>query len=69
MAADNTVMGRMGRSSEMASVIKFLASDEASYMTGACVVADGGSVVFQPEWFKEANTLLQAAAGGTSNKE
>ncbi len=33
---------RGGQPSEMAAVISFLASDDASYMTGAVVVADGG---------------------------
>ena len=33
---------RGGQPSEMASVISFLASEEASYMTGSVVVADGG---------------------------
>lgn len=35
-------MGRPGTAEEMADVIAFLASDAASYMTGAIVVADGG---------------------------
>lgn len=35
-------MGRFGTPEEMANVIFFLASDEASYMTGSIVVADGG---------------------------
>jgi meso-butanediol dehydrogenase/(S,S)-butanediol dehydrogenase/diacetyl reductase len=35
-------LGRMGQPSEMASVIAFLASDEASYMTGSIITADGG---------------------------
>ncbi|MFN3521419.1 MAG: SDR family NAD(P)-dependent oxidoreductase [Phenylobacterium sp.] len=35
-------MGRPGLPDEMAAVICFLASDEASYMTGSIVVADGG---------------------------
>jgi NAD(P)-dependent dehydrogenase (short-subunit alcohol dehydrogenase family) len=37
-----TPMGRLGRVSEIASVILFLASDAASLMTGSIVVADGG---------------------------
>ena len=35
-------LGRMGQPEEMASVVAFLASDDASYMTGSIVTADGG---------------------------
>jgi NAD(P)-dependent dehydrogenase (short-subunit alcohol dehydrogenase family) len=39
---DSTPMARLGEPEEIASIIHFLASDAASLMTGAIVVADGG---------------------------
>ena len=33
---------RWGRAEEIASVISFLASDEASFVTGAAIPVDGG---------------------------
>lgn len=37
-----TPMGRIGDPSEIASVAAFLASDDASYVTGQTIYADGG---------------------------
>ena len=40
--AHSMPMGRAGKPEEMAAVILFLASDDASYVTGAVLPADGG---------------------------
>jgi 3-oxoacyl-[acyl-carrier protein] reductase len=39
---ENTPLGRIGQPEEVASVVAFLASDEASFMTGASVEVSGG---------------------------
>ena len=40
--ADRVPLARMGTTEEIANVSAFLCSDEASFMTGAAIVADGG---------------------------
>ena len=35
-------VGRFGRTDEVASLVRFLCSDEAAYITGACIPVDGG---------------------------
>ena len=42
MLVAGTPMGRLGKPEEIAAVIAFLASDDASFATGAEFVADGG---------------------------
>lgn len=39
---ERTPMGRVGEPKEIAAAIAFLAMDKASFVTGQCVVADGG---------------------------
>jgi meso-butanediol dehydrogenase/(S,S)-butanediol dehydrogenase/diacetyl reductase len=39
---DTIPMKRMGRADVIAKLISFLASEDASYMTGSVLVADGG---------------------------
>jgi len=42
MIIDQTPLGRIGQPEEVANVVAFLASDEASFMTGASVEVSGG---------------------------
>jgi len=42
---EHTPLGRIGQPEEVANVVAFLASDEASFMTGAAVEVSGGSAM------------------------
>ena len=44
--AGSAPIGRMGRAAEMAAAVLYLASDEASFVTGAVLAVDGGLSVW-----------------------
>lgn len=72
-------MGRRGTPEEMANVCAFLASDEASYVTGALWLADGGVTVAKgsvgkqtPENLRQepkGNLPLKNSHEGLENKQ
>jgi 3-oxoacyl-[acyl-carrier protein] reductase len=41
----NHPLGRFGRAEEVAGTVLFLASDQASYITGACIDVNGGTLM------------------------
>ena len=59
-AAASTPIGRYARPDEVAAVIAFLASDDASYVVGAAVAVDGGSSA----WTGQPNSLRMAREVG-----
>lgn len=79
MLVEATPMARRGTPEEMANVYAFLASDEASYVTGALWLADGGVTVAKgsvgkqvPFWKKsepEGELRLEHSQDGLENKE
>ncbi|KKB64945.1 short-chain dehydrogenase [Robbsia andropogonis] len=47
-AAKGIPLGRIGRPREIAALIRYLTSDDASYITGQSIIADGGLTVRWP---------------------
>jgi NAD(P)-dependent dehydrogenase (short-subunit alcohol dehydrogenase family) len=48
----STPVGRLGLPEDVASAVHFLASDEASFITGHCMPVDGGQTIHgHPQWY------------------
>jgi meso-butanediol dehydrogenase/(S,S)-butanediol dehydrogenase/diacetyl reductase len=64
--AERIPLGRIGRAEEVASVVAFLASDDASYVTGAMIVIDGGLTAHtgQPNLTRLVERLRAGSASG-----
>jgi len=60
-------LGRPGRPEEVASVVAFVASDEASFMNGAIVWVDGGALAGLPE--NAALEIARTVEGGPESDE
>ena len=60
---DATPLARRGTPEEVANVYAFLASDEASFITGALINVDGGITVSKGGCSHEDNKQVQAPKG------
>jgi NAD(P)-dependent dehydrogenase (short-subunit alcohol dehydrogenase family) len=67
MVVDATPMGRRGTPEEVANVYCFLASNEASYVTGALYTVDGGITVAKGAVGKEVSSDLRKEPQGVLN--
>lgn len=53
-----TPSGRLGSVEDVASIVAYLASDEAAFITGHAVMVDGGQTIHgHPRWFRADYTM------------
>jgi NAD(P)-dependent dehydrogenase (short-subunit alcohol dehydrogenase family) len=67
MIIEGTPMGRRGTPEEIANAYLFLASDEASYVTGALFSVDGGITISKGSIGKEAGAEVTEQPAGELN--
>lgn len=64
---DRVPMQRLAEPREIAQVVRFLAGEEASYVTGQVIIADGGwqiqAIGSAPGWLKPSSSQESAAPG------
>ena len=70
--ASLTAFARFAYCDEVANAVLFVASDEASYMTGSVLMVDGGATAWQPSYAQltegaASYTKAFGAPGGTKN--
>ena len=54
--ANKYPVGRAGEPEDMATAILYLSSDDSSFITGSCLVADGGHVAANAGWARIGQT-------------
>ena len=69
MVTQGTLMGRRGTPEEVANVYLFLASDEASYVTGAVYPVDGGTLIAKGPAGDQAASSMKKQPEGELNLE
>jgi NAD(P)-dependent dehydrogenase (short-subunit alcohol dehydrogenase family) len=53
----STPLGRLGAPSDVSDCVAFLASEQASWVTGAAIRVDGGQALYgQPQWVRQDRT-------------
>lgn len=67
MVTKGTLMGRRGTPEEVANVYLFVASDEASYVTGAIFPVDGGTLIAKGPAGDQASESMKTQPDGDLN--
>ena len=60
-------LGRVANAEEVANVVEFLASDKASYVTGATFFVDGGMTLYPSFGTSEEHDIEKHGGGGSSS--